>query len=166
MVSINEIQDDVIEEFALFDQWMDKYEYIIDLGKKLPLIDEQYKNPDHLIRGCQSQVWMHASPRPVAPASEVVADRAGYITSMDTEAIGFALIEMGGGRRVASDRVDHSVGLEMLSRIGTQVESGQPLARVFAKSAEAAAAAASLRKAIRIEGQAPTPPPLIADSLD
>lgn len=59
-MSINEIQDEVIEEFALFDQWMDKYEYIIDLGKKLPLIDEQYKCPDHLIRGCQSQVWLHA----------------------------------------------------------------------------------------------------------
>ena len=59
-MTINEIQDEIIEEFAFFDDWMDKYEYIIDLGKKLPLIDSQYKNADHLIKGCQSQVWLHA----------------------------------------------------------------------------------------------------------
>ena len=44
MSTINQIQDEIIEEFNFFDQWMDKYEYMIDLGKKLPLIDEQYKN--------------------------------------------------------------------------------------------------------------------------
>lgn len=60
MLSINEIQDTIIEEFSFFDQWMDKYEYMIDLGKKLPLIDEQYKTEGHLIPGCQSQVWLHA----------------------------------------------------------------------------------------------------------
>jgi len=60
LMGIDETQDEVIEEFELFDQWMDKYEYIIDLGKKLPLIDDQYKDTDHLIRGCQSQVWLHA----------------------------------------------------------------------------------------------------------
>ncbi len=59
-MSINEIQDEIIEEFAFFDDWMDKYEYIIDLGKSLPLIDAQYKDADHLIKGCQSQVWLHA----------------------------------------------------------------------------------------------------------
>ena len=60
MTSINEIQDEIIEEFGLFDQWMDKYEYIIDLGKKMPLIDVQYKHGDNLVPGCQSQVWLHA----------------------------------------------------------------------------------------------------------
>ena len=59
-MTINEIQDEIIEEFAFFDDWMDKYEYIIDLGKSLPLIDAQYKDADHLIKGCQSQVWLHA----------------------------------------------------------------------------------------------------------
>ncbi len=59
-MNINETQDEVIEEFGLFDQWMDKYEYIIDLGKKLPLIESRYKNQEHLIPGCQSQVWLHA----------------------------------------------------------------------------------------------------------
>lgn len=57
---INEVQDQVIEEFDLFDQWNDKYEYIIDLGKKLPLIERQYKTEKHLIAGCQSRVWLNA----------------------------------------------------------------------------------------------------------
>lgn len=58
--SINELQDEVIEEFALFDDWMEKYEYIIDLGKDLPLIDEAKKTEDRLIHGCQSRVWVDA----------------------------------------------------------------------------------------------------------
>jgi len=59
-MAIKEIQDEIIEDFSYFDDWMDKYEYIIDLGKKLPLIDEQYKDTAHRITGCQSQVWLHA----------------------------------------------------------------------------------------------------------
>lgn len=59
-MSINEIQDEIIDEFAFFDDWMDKYEYLISLGKDLPLIDEQYKDEAHLIKGCQSRVWLHA----------------------------------------------------------------------------------------------------------
>ncbi len=60
MATIDQIQDDIIEEFGIFDQWMDKYEYIIDLGKKLPLIEEQYRHEDNLVPGCQSRVWLHA----------------------------------------------------------------------------------------------------------
>ena len=60
MASINDIQDEIVEEFGIFDQWMDKYEYIIDLGRKLPLIDDQYKHEENLVPGCQSQVWLHA----------------------------------------------------------------------------------------------------------
>ena len=60
MPSINEIQDEVVEEFAIFDQWMDKYEYIIDLGKKMPLIDDQFRHDENLVPGCQSRVWLHA----------------------------------------------------------------------------------------------------------
>jgi len=59
-MSIEAIQNEIIEEFEFFDDWMDKYEYIIELGKSLPLIDDQYKDKDHLISGCQSQVWLHA----------------------------------------------------------------------------------------------------------
>ncbi len=59
-MTINEIQDEIIDEFSFFDDWMDKYEFIIDLGKKLPLIDASAKSDDKLIKGCQSRVWLDA----------------------------------------------------------------------------------------------------------
>lgn len=59
-MSINEIQDEIIDEFSLFGDWMGKYEYIIDLGKQLPLIEEKFKDEKHIIKGCQSKVWLHA----------------------------------------------------------------------------------------------------------
>jgi len=59
-MTIQETQEDIVEEFALFDEWMDKYEHIIELGKDLPLIDEKYKVEENLIKGCQSRVWLHA----------------------------------------------------------------------------------------------------------
>ncbi len=57
---IEEIEEGIIEEFSLFDDWMDKYEHIIGLGKELPLIEESLKTDDLLIKGCQSRVWLHA----------------------------------------------------------------------------------------------------------
>ena len=60
MSTILEAEKEIIEEFELFDDWMDKYNYIIELGKSLPLIDPQYKDDAHLVPGCQSQVWLHA----------------------------------------------------------------------------------------------------------
>ncbi len=60
MMTINEKQEEIIEEFSAFDDWMEKYEYIIDLGKDLPIIDEDKKTEDRLISGCQSQVWLEA----------------------------------------------------------------------------------------------------------
>lgn len=59
-MSIVDIQNDIIDEFAIFDDWMQRYEYMIELGKSLPLIDDKYKTDDHLIKGCQSKVWLHA----------------------------------------------------------------------------------------------------------
>ena len=59
-MSINEIQEEIIEEFSFFEDWMEKYEHIIDLGKSLPLVDEQYKTEDRLIKGCQSRVWLYS----------------------------------------------------------------------------------------------------------
>jgi cysteine desulfuration protein SufE len=58
-MTINEVQDNIIEEFSLFDDWMDKYNLLIDMGKSLPVIDPQYKVKDYLIEGCQSRVWLH-----------------------------------------------------------------------------------------------------------
>lgn len=62
-MTINQIQDDIIEEFQEVDDWMDRYAMIIDLGNSLPPIDPQYKTPEHLIEGCQSRVWLNAEQR-------------------------------------------------------------------------------------------------------
>ena len=59
-MTINEIQDNVIEEFSAFDDWMDKYALLIDLGNSLPPLDEKYKTESNLIEGCQSRVWLQA----------------------------------------------------------------------------------------------------------
>jgi len=59
-MDINEIEKNIITEFSFFEDWMDKYNYIIELGKSLPLIDPKYKTEQYLITGCQSQVWLHA----------------------------------------------------------------------------------------------------------
>ena len=56
-------QQEIIEEFALFDDWMDKYEHLIGLGKSLPLISDQYKTDEFLIKGCQSKVWLRADQK-------------------------------------------------------------------------------------------------------
>lgn len=59
-MTINELQDEVIEEFSDFDDWMDKYALLIDLGNSLPPLDEKYKTESNLIEGCQSRVWLQA----------------------------------------------------------------------------------------------------------
>lgn len=75
-MSIKEIQDEIVNEFSMFDDWMQRYEYIIDLGRALPLIDEQYKTEDNIIKGCQSKVWVHA---------EMIGDKV--IFTADSDAI-------------------------------------------------------------------------------
>jgi cysteine desulfuration protein SufE len=60
-MTINEIQDDIIEQFDAFDDWMDKYQLLIDTGNELQPLDEAFKKPQYLIEGCQSRVWVHAS---------------------------------------------------------------------------------------------------------
>lgn len=59
-MTLKETEDLIVSEFELFDDWMDKYNYIIELGKNLPVIDEKYKTSQYLISGCQSQVWLFA----------------------------------------------------------------------------------------------------------
>lgn len=58
-MTIQEIQNEIVDEFSLFDDWMQRYEYIIELGKSLPIIDEKYKTEENIIKGCQSKVWVH-----------------------------------------------------------------------------------------------------------
>lgn len=59
-MSISEIEDEIVSEFELFDDQMEKYEYIIDLGKKLPPLNTRYMTDDYLVKGCQSKVWLHS----------------------------------------------------------------------------------------------------------
>ena len=61
MMTIKEIQDEIVDEFSMFDEenWDERYQYVIDLGKTLPLIDEKYKVEENIIKGCQSKVWLH-----------------------------------------------------------------------------------------------------------
>ncbi len=60
-MNINEIQDQIIDEFAQFGDWMERYEYLIDLGRSLGPFDERHKTPEYLIEGCQSKVWLYPS---------------------------------------------------------------------------------------------------------
>ena len=78
-MTINEIQDEVIEAFGFFDEWTDKYEYLIDLNKELPLIDESKKTEEYLIKGCQSQVWVDAKMN--GDVIKLTADSDALITS-------------------------------------------------------------------------------------
>ena len=57
-MTIKAIQDEIVDEFSMFDDWMERYEYIIELGKKLPLIQDEFKTDDNIIKGCQSKVWL------------------------------------------------------------------------------------------------------------
>lgn len=61
MATINEVQDEIIEEFSMFDDWMDRYALLIELGNSLEKLDDKYKTEDNLIIGCQSRVWLQAS---------------------------------------------------------------------------------------------------------
>lgn len=61
IMQIKEIEREVVDEFSSFEDWMDKYNYLIELGKSIPLIDPKYKNKSNLISGCQARVWLHAN---------------------------------------------------------------------------------------------------------
>jgi len=62
-MTISELQDQIVSEFSLFEDWMDKYNYLIEMGKSIPVIDEAYKTEQYVITGCQSKVWLHADYR-------------------------------------------------------------------------------------------------------
>jgi len=106
------------------------------------------------------------APRPAAPAVDVNAPDAGYVAAIDTEVLGLAIIEMGGGRRVMGDKIDHSAGLEMLVRIGDHVERGQPLLRLFCPpQRRTPQLMPSLTEAIRLSSAPPPPLPLIRERI-
>lgn len=105
------------------------------------------------------------SRRAVAPPRDFVAQRAGFVVRIDTQILGTAVIEMGGGRRVITDSIDHAVGLEMLVRLGDRVEKNQPVMRVFAHQTAADRVWPVLTSAIDISDQSCSLPVLIVDRI-
>ena len=77
-MTIEAIQEDIIDEFSMFEDWEERYQYMIDLGKTLPLIDAQYKTDEYIIKGCQSKVWVHAEMKD--DKVEFTADSDAIIT--------------------------------------------------------------------------------------
>ena len=105
------------------------------------------------------------APRPVAPASEVPAPRAGYIAAIDAERLGEAVIAMRGGRQQMGDQLDLSTGFEMQVRLGDQVQQSQPLARLFAPEQLADAGREKLLSAIHVSDEQPTVDSLILERI-
>jgi pyrimidine-nucleoside phosphorylase len=103
---------------------------------------------------------------PLDERHEITADRAGYVAAIDAEQLGHAIIDLGGGRKVMSDKVDHSVGLEMLVRVGDSVENSQPLVRVFASRDKSNHVREAVESAISLSEEPIAPLPLIADRMD
>jgi len=73
-MTIKEIQEEIIDEFSFFEDWMERYEYIIELGKSLPMIENEFKTDSNLISGCQSKVWLH---------SEIEGDKIKFTADSD-----------------------------------------------------------------------------------
>lgn len=94
-MTIKEIQEEIIDEFSMFDDWMQRYEYIIELGKSLPLIDSKYKLDENLIKGCQSKVWLF---------SELENDTVNFTADSDailTKGIAALLLRVYSGQKPA-----------------------------------------------------------------
>jgi pyrimidine-nucleoside phosphorylase len=107
------------------------------------------------------------APRERAPEAIVAAERTGYVSAIDAEALGWGVIELGGGRKVLTDKVDPAVGLEMLVRLGDAVGKGDPVVRLFARpGATAHAAAAVVRRALVIGERPKSPGPLVLERID
>lgn len=81
-MTIQEIENEIAEEFSMFELWDDKYQYLIDMAKALPPMDEKFKTPDRLIKGCQSQVWLHTELIPNESGGKIIyhADSDAIIT--------------------------------------------------------------------------------------
>ena len=105
------------------------------------------------------------APRPLATASDLQAAQQGNIVTIDTEQLGLAMIELGGGRRQMNDPIDHGVGLELLVRLGDKVEEGQLLGRLFAREAQRGTVTELVLKALHIGEQDVQPGPLILSHI-
>lgn len=102
----------------------------------------------------------------IGPSYEIAAQGGGYVRTVDTEQLGVTIIELGGGRKVMTDPIDHAVGLEMLVKIGDRVEAGQPLVRVFASEEKAEQVRGMIATAISLSDEPAPPPALIVERVE
>ena len=105
------------------------------------------------------------APRPRAAESTVAAAGTGFVAAIDVEQLGWAIIDMGGGRKKVGQAIDHSVGLEMLVRLGDRVQRSQPLAQLFSRDESRASASRQVEHAITIAAEPPRPQPLVAERI-
>jgi thymidine phosphorylase len=105
------------------------------------------------------------APRPVAPAHDIGSPWGGYVTAIDTERLGYVIINLGGGRKQLGDKLDLSVGLEMLVRLGDKVDAHQPLARILAEEDAVTHVKRDLLAAITIGDNQIEPPLLIVERI-
>jgi thymidine phosphorylase len=103
--------------------------------------------------------------RTVEPTHEILSPEAGYVTKIDTERLGYVVINLGGGRRQLGDKLDLAVGFEMLVRLGDKIEPKQPIAKIFAESDAAAHVKRDLLAAISIGDNRVEPPQLIVEKI-
>jgi pyrimidine-nucleoside phosphorylase len=160
----------------------DLVEITLSLGSELLLSTKQANSPAtarselqrHLDSGAARETFakMVAAqggsldvPLSIAPSAEFLAEKSGWISGVDTEQLGWTIIDMGGGRRKLSDAIDHSVGLEILVRIGDRVEAGQPLVRMFASGDAMAHVRGRLADAFEIQDQPFRGPELILERI-
>lgn len=108
------------------------------------------------------------APRPRGPMMELKADASGYVQAIENEQLGWGVIDLGGGRKLLTDKIDHSVGLEMLVRVGESIEAGQPWLRIFGPTEQKRldAALLKLKNALIIAESPPATGPLIVETSD
>ena len=114
--SIENIGEEIVDEFNMFENWIDKYDYLIDLGKSLPKIDEKYKVEDNIITGCQSQVWLHAKQED---------NKVGFIADSDaimTKGIIAMLIRVLSGQK--AEKIINT-NLDFINKIGLNEQLSQ-----------------------------------------
>lgn len=110
-MTIQEKEQDIIEEFSIFEDWMDKYNYLIELGQSLPIIDSKYRNDSYLIQGCQSRVWISAEMEDGKLVLKADSD------AVITKGIVFLLVNVLSGQKPADIL---NANLEFLGKIGLQ----------------------------------------------
>ena len=115
MSNLAQTQQELIDEFAMFSDWQDRYEHLIELGKDLPLIAPEHKVDDNLVRGCQSRVWLHAEYRASTPLSAGTVHFTADSDAMITKGIVALLV------RVYNDRTPQEIlgaSTEFIDKIG------------------------------------------------